>query len=153
MGVQGLFGLHPTDRWVAKGEDSGAQVAIYNTTSGAYKDFSHIRFVGYVGCQTALTDPTYGNLLDESVNAEAECALGFQEEIYYGNPDGGPLLYWNKWFWHFATGQDDNEPDPVSEACWKAASRIYKEFRDFYGLDSYLIKPEDKAGITLVPAK
>lgn len=149
----GLISLGSRGIWVAKDHPGNRWPAIDQN------DFSAVKFVGFVGCNTAQTDPTRGNLLDEAVNQGATTALGFLETIEFdeGSPQD-PGFIWENAFWEAALGwldeNADGQWDPPREV-WIAAGYASVEVTRIWGrprgYDSYVIR--GNGSLILAPAR
>ena len=159
-GWQGGGGIliNGTGGWVAQ-KPQGINLPGYAFINE--NDFSSVNFVGFVGCDTALTETTngYGNLLDAAVSRGATTALGFAETIYFGSGFGGLPQTWTSEFWAAALGWlDINPPDgqwdapmTVLDAARHATWVMELKWGNDYGYNSYAFR-----GITeliLAPAR
>lgn len=85
-------------RWVAKNPPAGMNVPAITD-----HDFSKVRFIGFIGCDTGNSGPNYGNLLVEAHEKGAQCAMGFTGTIYFNQnpPEGHPRtpFMWTNHFW------------------------------------------------------
>ncbi|MCC6443864.1 MAG: hypothetical protein IT210_10465, partial [Armatimonadetes bacterium] len=109
-------------------------------------DWSKVRFVCFVGCETALSDPLYGNLLDASVDAGAQLAMGFTGIITRHRDSDPPLGsypdIWSNAFWQYACGWSSAAPYPQYSptpygAANYAADAILSQFGKTGGFDTY----------------
>lgn len=94
-GQPGKFAMGNDSRFVANDYTYG-----YSDYSGLglYPDLALIdlRLICYESCQSGSIEPDayyYGNLIDESLNLGAHCALGWKQSFYHGD-----ILKWNDFF-------------------------------------------------------
>ncbi|MDW8028557.1 MAG: Ig-like domain-containing protein [Armatimonadota bacterium] len=123
-------------------------------------DFRTVKFIGFVGCKTALNSPVDGNLLDEAIKQGATTALGFREELGYdpSNIPNDPGIIWTKEFWKAALGWlDENEdgrldpPKRVKDAASYAAEKVKNRIGSYQGYNLWDIKGDKN--LLLAPAK
>lgn len=158
-GSPGYIQLDNQGGWIAKYHPQYTNHAAIDRN-----DFSSVKFAGFVGCETALTETSVGlgNLLDEAVTRGAIAALGFTESIYGFVPGGGlgyPPQTWTSEFWAAALGWLDlNPPDSqwdapmnVENAARHATWIIELKWGDDLGYNSYAFR--GNAYLVLAPAR
>jgi hypothetical protein len=159
-----IFG-HASPGSIALGGGNLDAKKVGNNVAIQGNDLSSVKFAGFIGCETALTDPVFGNLLDEAFAAGATTALGFTEKIgigYQGQPTNGAGQPWSVWsgeFWSAALGWRDvdpadgqwDAPKTVWVACREAAYRIDQKWGgDMGGWHSYSFRGD--SNLVLAPA-
>ncbi len=104
------------------------------------------RFVNFVGCETALSDPSrpsLGNLLDGAKDAGAAAAGGFKEGIRIW-----AAAYWVDKFYESACVDGKS----IFDASKDAQAHVKDKYGQFCGFDEYFISPWHHRDTTLVPA-
>lgn len=153
-GAPGYIGFGPKGGWYAKWQEG-----IKKECAIDQNDFRTVKFTGFVGCNTALTDRVYGNLLDEAIKQGATAALGFRDRLGY-NPseiEKDPGIIWTKEFWKAALGwldEDNNgqldSPKSIKGAARHAPEEVKKKTGSYWGYDSWEVRGED---LLLAPAR
>jgi len=123
-------------------------------------DFREVKFAGFVGCCTALTNKEFGNLLDEAINRRAITALGFRYRIGYDsdNVPNDPGIIWTNEFWKAALGWADADgdgkldpPRSIRNAASYAAGKVRERRGSYEGYDSWIIKGD--GNLLLAPSR
>jgi hypothetical protein len=115
-------------------------------------DFSTVKFIAFVGCETSLTHSDDGNLLDEVIKQGATTALGFRGRLEYNTDDisNDPGIIWTNEFWKAALGKIGN-PKTIKEAAQYATSVVLERLKSSRGYNTWEIKGEEN--LRLAPAK
>jgi hypothetical protein len=115
-------------------------------------DFSTVKFIAFVGCETSLTHSDDGNLLDEVIKQGATTALGFRGRLEYNTDDisNDPGIIWTNEFWKAALGKIGN-PKTIKEAAQHATRVVLERLKSHKGYNTWEIKGEEN--LRLAPAK
>ena len=112
---------------------------------------THVLVALYLGCNSGITDPRFGNIVSESISAGAASAVGFTNKIDYeaDYTDGTtqyPAAIWARTFWF-----DMAHGSTVQQACDDALSEVKSESPD--GAEHGFENPNVQGGgETIVPA-
>ena len=139
-GHEGYISFGGRKGWFAKWQEG-----IKKEQAIDQNDFSMVKFAGFVGCRTALTDQVYGNLLGETIKQGATSALDFREGIGYNSSEieKDPGIIWTKEFWKAALGwldeNNDGRLDPpksIKDAANHATRKVKEKTGGYHGYDS-----------------
>lgn len=116
-----------TYSFITADDPNNIRLSSYN--SGQLND---IALAVYMACDTANTNPTIGNLLDESTAMGVDTAVGFSNTIT--TPQSG---YWSNRFWYYLYNQY-NFNDAAAYSL--VDTRSYYGWFNVGGMDSYVIR-------------